>query len=604
MLYRGQDARVRTDLTLPSPGWQRTLTLAAAEERSVIRGEETVWSGRLAIDQAHTLRFSQTVREHDGRVMIHIDYTSDHDLAAEGLLFRIDLPCVDFKGGAASTRWHSVTLPEKAPSNPNLMSGDTASLEVRSVSGDVRWSAKFDRRYTVNLQDKSNESPRSYTFWVYVHRGSIAAGTSGSFGVDLSIDGVPDARSASLSVDTSQPRYRFHGFGGNYCFQIESPVTDYTLENLDSHWARTEISMADWDPQATNDQPNTRLRHEFELMRRLQGKCIPFIASIWRLPEWLLADRDVKGPDDHSRRIDPQRYRDLLDMIGSYLVYARDHYAVEPDLFSFNEPDLGIRVLFSAEEHRDLIKSLGAHLQGLGLKTKMLLCDVSNPRGTHVYAQPTVEDAEAMRYVGAVSFHSWGGASPGQYEAWASLAESLTVPLLVAEMGTDPDGWRGRGYDSYWYGTEELRMYQELLLYARPQATVYWEFTEDYSLVHSTSDGILPTGRYWLVKQLTDLTPAQSDALATASDHEKVLITAFRKDEAYAVHIANLSAAREARITGLPAGMTSWRVSVTTEERGFVEVDPVLAEDGGVRLLLPARSLVTLFSTRPRDPLI
>jgi O-glycosyl hydrolase len=318
------------------------------------------------------------------------------------------------------------------------------------------------------------------------------------------------------------------------------------------------------------------------------------VTSIWRLPEWLLADRGVRSPEDQRRRIDPFLWDELLESIGSYLLYARDRYGVEPNLFSFNEPEIGVRILFSAEEHRDAIRSIGSYLERMGLKTRMMLGDVSNPRGTHTYTLPAIADAEAMRYVGAVSFHSWGGASEPQYEAWAELAERLGLLLLVAELGADAGAWRGGSYDSYWYGMEELRTYQELLLHARPQGTMYWEFTADYSLVRTGSGGITPTGRFWLTKHFTDLTPPMSQAIGSASDHPKVLMTAFHRDGAYTVHIANLSAARDAVLTGLPAHVAAWRAVVTTEEEGFMELAPITAESGGVRLSLPPRSLTTL----------
>jgi O-glycosyl hydrolase len=350
----------------------------------------------------------------------------------------------------------------------------------------------------------------------------------------------------------------------------------------------------DFGPLAARDKPGSRLRLEFELMRRLQDKGIPFVTSVWRLPEWLLADRGVKKPNDQQRKIDPLLWDELLESIGSYLLYARDKYGVEPDLFSFNEPEIGVRILFTPQEHRQAIRSIGAHLESLGLKTKMLLGDVSNPRGTHTYTLPAAQDPEAMRHVGAISFHSWGGASEAQYKAWADLAERLSLPLLVAEMGTDAGGWVGSSYDSYWYGIEEVRVYQELLLFAKPQGTMYWEFTADYSLVRSTSDGIVPTGRFWLTKHFTNLTPPNSQVLGVSSDHPKVLMSGFEKDGGYTVHIANVSAAREAILTGLPPEIAQWHAVRTTEEAGFAELEPVAAESGGLRLSLPARSLLTL----------
>jgi hypothetical protein len=111
-----------------------------------------------------------------------------------------------------------------------------------------------------------------------------------------------------------------------------------------------------------------------------------------------------------------------------------------------------VRILFTAGEHRDAIRSIGSHLERLGLKTRMLLADVSNPRGTHTYALSAASDAEALKYVGA---------SQAQYEAWAELGERLGLPLLVAELGADAGGWRGRGFERTipWCGWPGIRSF-------------------------------------------------------------------------------------------------------------------------------------------------
>jgi O-glycosyl hydrolase len=609
MLYRGQDAQIRTDLVLPSKGWVKTVGLSSAEALTVTCGPESVWQGRLALDATQKLQFRQTVSEVDGRLRITVDYQALAELAAEGLYFRVNIPWGEFNGGTAEVGSRSVTLPTSLPTNVNLLYNSSANqLKALSPAGDLWWSADFSTALPVNLQDKSTESPKSFTYWIYLQQGAISAGTQASLTIDLSLDGIPDTTSASLSVQPDSSRYLFHGFGGNYAFQIESPVTAYTLSHINSRWARTEMTLVDWEPEnendstadtdygrfIENDQPGTRLRREFELMRTLKDKGIPFIASVWRLPEWLLADRDVKGPDDLQRKIDPALFDEVIESITAYILYARDYYGVEPDLFSFNEPDLGIRILFTPEEHRDAVKRIGAHFAAMGLRTRILLGDTSHARGTHTYVLPAAEDPEALQYAAAISFHSWNGATPEQYQAWADLAERLQLPLLVAEMGTDPSGWQGRAYDSYWYGIGELQLYQELLTHARPQATIYWEFTADYSLVRIAGEEIQPTGRFWLTKQLANLTPPMSTALAAASDHPKVMLTAFRASDVHTIHIANLSAARNATITGLPTSVNSWRAVLTTEDAGFVELDPLCAQDGGLSLALPPRSLLTL----------
>jgi hypothetical protein len=221
----------------------------------------------------------------------------------------------------------------------------------------------------------------------------------------------------------------------------------------------------------------------------------------------------------------------------------------------------------------------------------MLLGDVHAPRGTEAFVAPATADPEAMRYVGAVAFHSWGGATPAQYSAWGDLAERLELPLLVAELGTDAAAWRGRGYDSFWYGLGEARMYQELLLHARPQGAMYWEFTADYSLL---GPNLAPTQRYWLTRHFTNLTPPMSKALLTASDQPKVLFTAFRGGGQYVFHLVNSGAARQVRIEGVPSEAGPFGGVRTGEVESFVAFLPEAASGGVLTLTLPERSLVTL----------
>jgi hypothetical protein len=149
-------------------------------------------------------------------------------------------------------------------------------------------------------------------------------------------------------------------------------------------------------------------------------------------------------------------------------------------------------------------------------------------------------------------------------------------------------------------------MYQELLLYARPQATQQWEFTADYGIVRTVrrADGgvdLVPTSRFWLVKHFTDLTPHNSDALATASDNDKVLLTAFAQGPAgrriYTLHVANMAAARQVVIEGMPDA--EFRAVRTGENENFQELPAVRPQGGVLRFEIPARSLLTL-TTMPR----
>ena len=223
----------------------------------------------------------------------------------------------------------------------------------------------------------------------------------------------------------------------------------------------------------------------------------------------------------------------------------------------------------------------------------MLLGDATGPRDTHNFVLEAAADPEALQYVGAIGFHSWGGGTPEQYRAWGDVAEWLHLPLLVTELGVDAAAYYTRSWDSYDYGLRESKMTQELLTYARPQGTQYWQFTNDYSLVRTNRDGVVePTGRFWLMKHFTDLTPHGSEALTTGSDQASILFTAFRKGSAYTLHILNVGAARTANFEGLPDA--EWQVTETTEAAPYQSKAAVRSEGARLELSLPARSLVTL----------
>ncbi len=422
--------------------------------------------------------------------------------------------------------------------------------------------------------------------------------------------------SLKLTVSPDIVRYHFDGFGGNYCFGIESPVTLYTLANLKQAWCRTQMTLTEWEPQNDNDdpadtkwaaleatdKPGSNLRREFAMAKQIQDMGMRYVISIWRLPEWMYTNPGAATRPEH-RRINPAKWHEVVESITSYLLYAKRAYGVEPDLLSFNEPDYGVYVQFTPEEHRDLIKELGARFAATGLKTRLLLGDTFIPRDTHKFCLPAADDPEAMKYVGAISFHSWGGAAPAQYAAWADLAKRLRLPLLVAELGVDAGAWRQKGiFDTYEYALREMQHYQELLLYARPQGTMQWQFTNDYETVKVSKDagGLItftPNCRFAVVRHFCNLTPRDSEALGVSSEDQRVLVTAFRgSGGTYAVHIVNTGPARPATLSGLPLKLGSLQAIQTTKDRQFEEL-PGIKVAPEVKLSLASNSLLTLTGT-------
>lgn len=508
-------------------------------------------------------------------------------LFVESVDYVIDLPRANFAGGSISPT--GAVLPIQRAENPMCFDATTQQVVVADAANNWRLTLNLDSPHPVTIADRWEAEGRSFRIRIRLGGGLWPAGDKQKIGVTFQLSGTAHAAPVQLTIDPASPRYAFDGFGGNYCFNTNTPAVEYTMDTLKQAWMRFELKASYWDAQRA--APGPELVRDFALMQRVQREGRPWILSLWRLPERYYADANQKPVGTFNRQIAWDRWPEFLELVGSYLVHLKKNYGAEPDYFSFNEPDLGVDVGFTAEGHREMIKRVGAHLAALGLKTKLVLGDTANPRDTHKYVLPTAADPAAMKYVGAVSFHSWGNGTPQQYGAWGEVGEWIGRPLIVAEAGTDPGSWRNHTFDTYAYGLGEIRQFQELLRDSRPQALIYWQFTEDYGLVHVKPDGTIePTSRYWLMKHLTNLTPQKSQVLVARSDQPDVLVSAFRGGDALAVHILNTGPAREAGVAGLPAG--HWRRVTTTEERGFAEANDGPAADG--RLALPARSLTTL----------
>jgi hypothetical protein len=557
------------------------------------QGNDLAWSGPIELPNGGKGRIELKAEEDTSGVRYTSSVTAESPLEVSTLEFVLDLPRPVFASGRLLPKGsEAVTFAGVKPPDTTFYRGEASALRFEGPGGNVALDLTLEPLRPVTVVDRWDSDGRSFQVRVSLHSGALAAGATATLTAALRLTNKPPAAvAAHLRLDTSKPRYRFDGFGGNYCWDNASPVAAYTLNNLRLAWARTEMKVIQWDQERHN--PGAAIRADMETMRRFHQMGVPYVTSIWWLPERFYTDPYEKPRMAPFRRIAGEKWDELLELLGSYLLYAKREYSVEPDLFSFNEANIGIYVGQTPKDHAEIIKRIGAHFRKLGLKTKMLLGDATGPRDTYKFVLEAAADPEAMQYVGAVAFHSWGGGTPEQYTAWGDVSEWLSLPLLVTELGVDAASYFTRSWDSYHYGLREARMTQELLLYARPQGMQFWQFTNDYALARRQPNGnVEPTSRFWLMKHFTDLTPHKSEALATSSDQRLVLFTAFRAGSNHTLHILNLGAAREAVLEGLPEA--EWQAVETSETAQYQTRLAGRPEGGALRVNLPSRSLVTL----------
>ena len=447
--------------------------------------------------------------------------------------------------------------------------------------------------------------------------GSSESGRTAHLTLAIRVSGPIDHSPVTLALDASKPGRVFDGLGGN--FRIQNPRVDpaviaYNLANLRVAWARVELPWRTWDSDTLIDpaaqdtaQQDRRVRAAMEMARSAAARGAPIILSAWFPPQWAVIGalpRGGRAPDGTwGSQLDPARMDRIYASLTSYLLYLKRHYGVEAAMFSFNESDLGIDVRQTPQEHANLIKGLGAYMRGKGLKTTMLLGDVSDATPTW-FIKAAMEDPATHPYIGAVSYHSWRGWSDSLLIFWSDAAKRLDVPLLVGEGSTDAGAHR---YPAIFLEPEfalmEIELYVRMLALSEPKSILQWQLTSDYSLlagggVYGDTTLLRPTQRFWNLKQLAS-TPERVKHLPMRCKHPiRCAALGNAGEGSLALHLVNTGASRPATITGIPDGVKSLRVWVTNAERAMQEGPAIAVERGHAQLSLDAASYVTLIGSR------
>ena len=452
----------------------------------------------------------------------------------------------------------------------------------------------------------------SYSVSFPIGTGNLTPGSPfhSAFTLNASCDN--DVAPVKLTLDPSRPGPAFVGVGGNFRLQGgQDPAhIAYNLANLRVAWGRVAMPLDGWqttesaDPAANaqNGQINQGVRQAMEMARTLAQKKIPFIISDWSVPAWAAAQGGGGGA---GRYIAPDKWPAMYKGIVSYLVYLKKNYNAEPALFSFNEADMGINVHLTPADQDTVIKGLGAAMAEAGLSTKMLLGDTGNPTPKPAnYNDPAMNDPEAMKFVGAVSYHSWTGGSDQQLASFAKIAARFKIPCLIAEGGTDPDSYKYNNlFLEPWYALDEMNLYLRCCALSQPTSIIHWQLTENYSVLTGGRNGqpLQPTQRFFNLKQL-NLTPPEAPSFPVAVDRPHITAAAYGDAKnGYAFHLINTGATRPVTIAGIPAGVKELYPCITDAARNLKVLAPVPVDNGTLQITLDLQSYCTLTSVKPAN---
>ena len=603
----------------------------------------------------YTITYTDTA---PGSCNVNLRLTSTADQTIGGIYYFLVLPAETFAGGAAqligamNSKPTGLEPPDAQGRFPTrgddhlqfrmLETPDAQGRYLTDSVKEIRLLGKNNGHVEVSFgkevevvaqkaRTANNPAVRDIQIYFPIAVGNTTAGQVFESRFTLKASGDVETRPATVVIAPLHPGRTFDGMGGNY--RIQSPrdaqVIQYIFDNMRVAYGRVAMPWNTWQPEentpppllaaesaeppggATNTPPArggrggigmNSIEPAMEIAQKLAKQNIPMIISCWFPPSWaVLGNGGRGGGGARGQHLDPAKWDAICKSIGSYLLYLRRHYGAEPQYFSFNESNIGINVLQSPQEHAEAIKKLGAYFKSIGLKTRMLLGDTGDALPSD-FIMPALNDPEAVQYIGAVSFHSWRGATDAQYQKWANVASVLRVPLFDAEGGNDA---QASGYPNLfregWYALDEAAEYVRIMRVCQPESILEWQLTQDYSVLKTDAGGALqPTQRFYNLKQF-NLAPPGS-AWMVAQSNSGLVLPAACVDVARqvcTVHLVNNGASRLVTLFGLPATVTQMNAYVTDEKRGLEKLAPVSVKDGSAQFTLPGQALTTLVNALP-----
>ena len=136
----------------------------------------------------------------------------------------------------------------------------------------------------------------------------------------------------------------------------------------------------------------------------------------------------------------------------------------------------------------------------------------------------------------------------------------------------------------------------------QPLSILQWQLTADYSPL--TGGGIFgkegplePTQRFWNLKQLAS-TPEGLKYMPVSCESPGVTCAALGNAESgkYVLHIVNNGAERKVLLSGIPAGVKSFKIISTGKTRSMQEGPPVRVQNDKAIFNLPDGCFTTLIA--------
>jgi hypothetical protein len=336
----------------------------------------------------------------------------------------------------------------------------------------------------------------------------------------------------SVKIFPEIKRQKIQSIGGNYC---QTRLTSSAWDNIGEQtlkefkpgnvrvalplsFRRTEYNV--YKGEKIIEQPLVisllesmkRMKYEFGVKS--------FVVSVWNVPNDLVVDPTKQN----QRVIKPESYDEVLDMMVAFFLKAKKDYGVEADYFSFNESDGGWQIQFSPQATIDFIKKAMVRFKTAGIKTKFLLADTAQTKGTVEFATMIMADSTIWKQLGPLCFHSWWSENipDSEFERVAAFAKAQNKPVWCSELGFDAAAHKVKGMFQSWdYALRFAKITHRMLKYAEVEVSMYWTWQNDYSIMSTDLKTLYPS--YYVTKQLVDYMNTGTQIVHSLSSDQEIL---------------------------------------------------------------------------------
>ncbi len=412
-----------------------------------------------------------------------------------------------------------------------------------------------------------------------------------------------NAQKVSVKIYPEIKRQVIKSIGGNYCQANYSPhATDAigyeTLREFRPEYVRVALPVRlrnmkfeDYRAEKYIQQPLVvEVLEELKQMKNEYG-VKNFTISVWDVPDEFVVDPSKK----QQRVIKPEAYDELIQMLTDFFLKAKNEYGVEVDQFSFNESDGGYQIIFSPEATISFVKKAGAKFEAAGLKTKFLLADTAQTKGTVEFATRILADPEIWKYLGPLSFHCWWseGIPDNEFERIAGLAKAWNKEVWCSELGFDAMSWRIKDMNKSWdYGLRFARIAYRMIKFAEVEVSLYWTWQNNYAIMSMDLQEKYPS--YYITRHYVDfLNSGTQIVYSESSDPELLSISGITADGKKVLQLINM---KKEALTVEVSGFESGKIdAVTTTEANLWEnrINTVSTQMGNTKFQLAPESVNT-----------